>query len=448
MKKIRIGSGAGYADDRIEPAIDLINRGNLDYICFECLAERTIAIAQNQKLADPNAGYNDLLEYRFKKILPAIKAHPTKVITNMGAANPVAATKKIVEMAAAYGIHHLKIATVSGDDITDQTSNYGANKMMEDHQPLSSLNRKVISANAYLGARAIVEALNQGADIVVTGRVADPSLFMAPLIHEFGWDFADYDKLGKGTLLGHLLECAGQVSGGYFADPGYKDVENLWNLGFPFADVTDEGDITLHKLPDTGGLLSTDTVKEQLIYEIQDPTKYYTPDVIADFSNVQVEPAKDGDGIHVMGATGRAKTGDLKVSVGYEDGYITEGGINYGGHNAFNKAKLATEIVRKRLQLLKVPVDAFKEDYIGADSLYHGVLPVPEHVSEIRARIAARTSSLAAAKEVVREVKSLYTNGPSAGGGVRTITQKIVAIASITVPENDIRTHVDYEEVK
>ncbi len=446
MKKIRIGSGAGYADDRIEPAIDLINRGKLDYIGFECLAERTIALAQNQKMLDPQKGYNDLLEYRFKQILPAIKAHPTKVITNMGAANAQAATDKIIQMANQEGLKGLKVATVTGDDVTDAIAKFGDRSMMENNKPLSTLNRHIISANAYVGARPIVEALNNGADIVVTGRVADPSLFIAPLIHEFGWSFDDFDKLGKGTLLGHLLECAGQVAGGYFADPGYKDVDDLWNLGFPYADVDDSGDIVLHKLPNTGGLLSEDTVKEQLIYEIQDPTKYLTPDVVADFSNVEVH-AVDG-GVHVLGATGTPKTGDLKVSVGYEDGYITEGGISYGGHNAYARAKLANEVVKKRLDLLKIPVDAFQADYVGVDSLYHGVLGGPEQTAEVRARVAARTSTAEAARDIVREVKSLYTNGPAAGGGVRTITQKIVAIASVTIPESEAKTQVSYQEVK
>lgn len=443
MKTIRIGSGAGYADDRIEPAIDLIKHANLDYIAFECLAERTIAIAQNQKLADPTKGYNDLLEYRFKKILPAIKEHPTKVITNMGAANPQAATKKVIEMAKSFGMH-LKVATVLGDDITTEINDFDDNPTMEDHKPLSQLNRHIVSANAYLGAKRIVEALDNGADIVITGRVADPSIFMAPLIHEFNWSFDDYEKLGKGTCVGHLLECAGQVSGGYFADPGYKDVPELWNLGFPYADVNENGDLVLHKLPDTGGLLSEDTVKEQLIYEIQDPTKYYTPDVIADFSNVTVHG--ESDGIHVSGATGTKKTGQLKVSVGYEDGYIVEGGVNYGGHNAFAKAKLANEIVKKRLDMIGIKVEKELSDYIGVNSLYHGVLKPGEPINEVRARFAARTPDQANAKEIVREIKSLYTNGPSAGGGIRTITQKIVAIASIIVPETAIQSHVEYEE--
>lgn len=445
MKKICIGSGAGYADDRIEPAIDLIKRGNLDYIGFECLAERTIALAQNEKQSDPTKGYNSLLEYRFSKILPAIKEHPTKVITNMGAANPQAATDKVIEMAKKFGLSGLKIATVTGDDVTTTIDKFSDRPMMENHQPLSTLNRNIISANAYLGAQPIVEALDNGADIVITGRVADPSIFIAPLIHEFGWSFKDYDKLGKGTLLGHLLECAGQVTGGYFSDPGYKDVDNLWDLGFPYANITETGDIVLHKLPNTGGLLSEDTVKEQLIYEIQDPTRYFTPDVVADFSNVSIEAVDNG--IHVFGATGTAKTKDLKVSVGYEDGFITEGGITYGGHNAYKRAQLANKIVQKRLELLKIPVDAFQADYVGINSLYHGVLPAQQQTSEVRARVAARTTTKEIANEIVREIKSLYTNGPAAGGGVRTVTQKIIAIASITIPETETNVQVNYKEV-
>lgn len=444
MKTIRIGSGAGYGDDRIEPAIDLINHANLDYIAFECLAERTIALAQKQKQENPNQGYNHLLEYRFAQILPAIQKHPTKVITNMGAANPQAASKKVATMAQQLGMH-LKIATVTGDDITKKIGQFMDHPTMENHQPLSQLHRHIISANAYMGAKKIVEALDHGADIVITGRVADPSLFMAPLIHEFGWSFDDNDKLGKGTCVGHLLECAGQVCGGYFADPGYKDVPDLWNLGFPFADVSENGDLVLHKLASAGGLLSEDTVKEQLMYEIQDPTKYYTPDVVADFSNVAVK--EQSDGIHVTGATGTKKTGRLKVSVGYNDGYIVEGGVNYGGHNAFARAKLANKVVAKRLKMTGVKVDKQLADYIGVNSLYHGVLPAGQPMNEVRARFAARTPDDLNAKKIVREIKSLYTNGPAAGGGIRTITQQIVAIASILVPEEVAESHVEYEEV-
>ena len=222
MKQIRIGSGAGYAGDRIEPAIDLIRRGELDYIIFECLAERTISIAQKKKRENPNLGYNDLLEDRFDAILDAWKEHPVKVITNMGAANPKAAAEKCRQMAREKGIQKLSIAWVSGDDLGDRLGEYLGNAVMETGRPLGEIHGEVLSANGYIGAQGIVEALAQGADIVITGRVADPSLVVGPLAYEFGWSWEDYHHLGKATLVGHLLECAGQVTGGYFADPATR----------------------------------------------------------------------------------------------------------------------------------------------------------------------------------------------------------------------------------
>ena len=242
MKTIRIGSGAGYAGDRIEPAIDLIERGNLDYIIFECLAERTISLAQKAKMEDQKKGYNALFEYRFDRILDALKKHSVKVITNMGAANPYHAALKCQEMAQSKGLTNLKIAYVEGDDISSRLNDYQEYVTIETKKPLSAINGDVLSANGYIGCVGIVEALKNGADIVITGRVADPSLSLGPLVYEFGWSMDDYEKLGKGTWVGHLLECAGQVTGGYFADPGYKDVPELWNLGFPIIEVDENGD--------------------------------------------------------------------------------------------------------------------------------------------------------------------------------------------------------------
>lgn len=446
MKKIRIGSGAGYGDDRIEPAIDLINSANLDYIGFECLAERTIALAQNEKKQDPESGYNHLLEYRFEKILPAIKQHPTKVITNMGAANPLSAAKLVQKMAIDAGLKKLKIAVVTGDDVSSEIHKFMDEVTMETEHSLADLDKPIISANAYIGAKGISNALDEGADIVITGRVADPALFIGPLIHEFKQNYDNVDFLGQGTLLGHLLECAGQVMGGYFADEGRKDVPELWNLGFPFADFNEDGSIIMHKLAASGGLLSTETVKEQIMYEIQDPTKYFTPDVVADFSQVQVSQTEDG--VKVTGATGHTKTGQLKVSVGYEDGYIIEGGISYGGSTAIQRAKLAGDVVKKRIDALKISVSELQIDYVGVDSLFHGVLDNTQAPNEIRVRFAARTSTLAAAGEIKREIEALYTNGPAAGGGVRTNTQQIIAIASVLIPESTVRIQHKFLEVR
>ena len=234
MKTIRIGAGAGYSGDRIEPAVELAEKGQLDYLIFECLAERTIALAQQAKLKDPKAGYDPLLEARMRAVLPACQRNGVTVITNMGAANPESAAEKTREIAQELGLAGLKIASVSGDDVLAavQASDL---QILENGQSIRTLDGKMVSANAYLGVAPILEALAGGADVIITGRVADPALFLAPQIHEFGWALDDWSRLGKGTLVGHLLECAGQVTGGYFADPGFKDVANLARLGFPMA---------------------------------------------------------------------------------------------------------------------------------------------------------------------------------------------------------------------
>ena len=229
MKTIRIGSGAGYAGDRLEPSLELIEKGNLDYISYECLAERTIAIGQQAKLKDPTKGYNGLLEHRMEKALPLAWKHKVKVITNMGSANPQAAAKVCVEIARRHGLQGMKIACVTGDDLLPVIDKYMDTEVWETHKPLRELPGEIVSANAYMGVEGILKALDLGADVVITGRVSDPAIFMAPLIHEFGWSLEDWDKLGKGTMVGHLLECGGQVTGGYFAEPGKKDVPGVFD---------------------------------------------------------------------------------------------------------------------------------------------------------------------------------------------------------------------------
>jgi hypothetical protein len=356
LKKIRIGSGAGFGGDRLEPALDLLERGELDYIVFECLAERTIALAQEQKLKCPDKGYNELLEYRMTRVLPLAVAHKVKVVTNMGAANPQAAALVIKQIAAELGIRQLKIAAVTGDDIFDRLDHYRELPVLETGEKFSNLQAKAISANAYIGAAGITEALKNGADVVVTGRVADPSLFVGPLAYEFGWEKDDYHMLGKGTLAGHLLECGAQVSGGYFADPGYKEVPDLWNVGFPIAEIFENGDLIVSKLAGTGGCVSPATVKEQILYEIHDPVAYLTPDVVADFSEVTVKEL-DPNQVLVSGATGRPRTAFFKTSIGYKDSFIVEAEISYGGSGAYERAALAGEIIARRLDFLKIPVE-------------------------------------------------------------------------------------------
>ncbi|QZY54010.1 acyclic terpene utilization AtuA family protein [Crassaminicella profunda] len=451
MKTIRIGSGAGYAGDRLEPALEIMEKGNVDYIIFECLAERTIAIAQEQKLKEPDKGYNGLLEYRMEKVVPLCVEKKVKVITNMGAANPYAAAKVVRKIAEDKGIKGLKIAAVLGDDISDSIDQYMDYDVLELDKKLKVLDGKIISANAYLGVDGIIEALKNDADIIITGRVADPSLALAPIMYEFGWNSENYDLIGKGIMVGHLLECGGQITGGYFADPGYKDVPDVWKLGFPIAEISENGDVVITKVEESGGIVTTATCKEQLIYEIHDPSTYITPDGIADYTNITMKQI-DKDKVLVKGGTGRPKTDSLKVSIGYKDCFIGEGEISYGGSGAYEKAKLAGEIVKKRLEYTNVNIEELRIDYIGVNSLYKdcisdAMLDDKSQCKEVRLRVAGRTKDKNNALKIANEVEALYTNGPTGGGGAMKSVKEIVSIASIFIPRDHINMEIFYEEV-
>lgn len=432
MKTIRIGSGAGYSGDRIEPAVELAERGNIQYLGFECLAERTIALAQQQKLKDPNAGYDPLLEQRMRAVLAICKSKGIKIITNMGAANPPAAAAKTVEIARQLGIEGLKVAAVLGDDVLEACKR-GNYPLLEIEGRVADLGNRMLSANAYLGAGPIVQALAAGADVVITGRVGDPALFMAPLIHEFGWAMDDWDRLGKGAVVGHLLECAGQITGGYFADPGVKDVAGLARLGFPIGEVSEDGDLVITKVEGSGGAVTEATCKEQLLYEVHDPSKYLQPDVIGDFSKVTVTQVGP-DRVRIEGGGGRAKTGHLKTSIGYIDSYIGEGQISYAGPGALERGRLALDIVRERLELTGVQMTEARFDLIGANSLHGAALSGSGNPYEVRVRVAGRADSLAEAVRIGNEVETLYTNGPAGGGGAFKSAREVVAVVSVLLP--------------
>lgn len=271
MRTIRIGSGAGFSGDRIEPAVELAARGGIQYLGFECLAERTIALAQAERLSDADAGFDPLLVARFEAVLPACRANGVRIITNMGAANPASAARKVAEVARRLGMTGLRVAAVTGDDVLNLVRQRPTQALLERSGTVADLGHNLISANAYLGVDGIVQALRGGADVVITGRIGDPALFLAPLVHEFGWASDDWNRLGRGTVVGHLLECAGQITGGYFADPGYKDVPGLARLGFPIAEVAEDGSAFITKVEGSGGHLSLMTCKEQLLYKLLDP---------------------------------------------------------------------------------------------------------------------------------------------------------------------------------
>lgn len=434
---LRIGSGAGFAGDRIEPAKALVEEGKLDYLILEGLAERTIALSQKQKQRNPSHGYNEYLEERIRILLPILLKKKVRLITNMGAANPTGAAKKIIEIAKEMDLT-CKVAAVTGDDVLGKINGnykvFESGKSLRDYEP-------VLSANAYLGIDSLLPALETEADIIITGRVADPSLFLAPIVHHYGWNLEDYELIGQGTLIGHLLECAGQITGGYFADPGRKDVEGLENLGFPYAVIEPNGNATITKLANTGGTISLQTVKEQLLYEVHDPENYITPDCIADFTTAKLEEVGK-DQVRVYGAAGKRKPDTFKVSVGYHAGFLGEGEISYAGISALERGKLAQDILKKRL-LKNYP--NLKTDLIGVSSLHHGQIS-NYRPYEVRVRVAALCETVEDAKTIGHEVEALYTNGPAAGGGARKRVEEVIGIVSTFINREEITVNTEIWE--
>ncbi len=435
---LRIGSGAGFAGDRLEPAVILAERGGLQYLGLECLAERTIALAQLRKLKEPGEGYDVLLARRMELLLPVIKKKGVRLITNMGAANPVAAADLIVEIARRRQLD-IKVAAVTGDDVLKLMR--PTDRVLETGGPLSAY-QWLVSANAYLGVDALLPALATGADIIITGRVADPSLFLAPAAYEFGWQPDDLDRMARGTVMGHLLECAGQITGGYCADPGRKDIPDFAHIGFPYADIDSDGNCVIGKPADTGGAINLITAKEQLLYEVTDPRAYVTPDITADFTTVRLKQA-GANRVAVSGATGKARSPTLKVSIGYHAGYVGEGEISYAGANALKRAQLAGAVVQARLK------GAFKEmrvDYIGSTSLHGKSYDDAARPYEVRLRVAARAATREKAALVGEEVEALWTNGPGGGGGARKYVREQVGVISGLIAREKIKSEVTVRE--
>jgi hypothetical protein len=439
---IRIGCGAGFSGDRIDPAVALAENGQLDYLVFECLAERTIALAVRAKRDNPDTGYDPLLEERLSAVLPAAAANKVTIISNMGAANPVAAARVTATIAQKLALGPLKIAAITGDDVLTRIS---ADNPLLEGGTVAQWPGELIAANAYLGAAPLAQALAEGADIVITGRVADPSLFVAPMMHAFGWSWDDWPRLGQGTVVGHLLECAGQVSGGYFADPGAKTVTGLAELGFPFADVAVNGDAVISKLSGSGGCITTATCKEQLLYELHDPARYLTPDVTADFRDVRLAQCGP-DRVAVTRGGGTARPEPLKVTLGYHEGFMGEGQISYAGPGCVARANLALAVVEERLKRLGPEIIDLRLDLIGVNSVSPAATASADQ-REVRARVAARTRTAKGATMIGREVEALYTNGPAGGGGVTQSVKPVIAAASTFIPRDQVLPQIHWEKV-
>lgn len=434
---LRIGCAAGFSGDRTDaagPVVDaLIAAGGPAVLMFETLAERTLALAQLARRADPQAGYEPLLDEMLRPVLQRCLAHGIRIVSNFGAANPPGAARRVQQIAAELGARPPRVAIVQGDDVLADRSLLHATGVDA---------RQAVSANAYIGAEAIAQALRDGADVVVCGRVADPSLALGPALAHFGWAMDDWDRLAAATMAGHLLECGAQVTGGYFADPGFKDVPDLADLGFPIAEIHADGSCVISKPAGTGGRIDRHTVTEQLLYEVHDPAAYVTPDVIADLTQVRLEEIGP-DRVRLSGVTGHPRPTHLKVNVCHESGWLAEGEISYAGVRAEDRARLAAQVLRKRLSGL----GAMRLDLIGVASAFADdagrwldSLPPPEarDARDVRLRVALSHADRRAAERLVREVTALYTCGPAGGGGVRTALRPRLSTVSCLVPREQV----------
>jgi len=448
-KRVHIGCAAGFAGDRFDASLPMLDalagHAGPRYLTFEVLAERTLAIAHRERLADPSKGYSPFLDTYIEPALRKAIESGVRIVSNMGAANPRGAAARIKQIAREQGLREISVAVVEGDDLIADIGE-SIVRSADTIEGIDIGDREIVAANAYLGAFPVAEALATGADIVVTGRVTDPAIVLGPLIYEFGWTENDLGRLAGGTLCGHLLECGAQVTGGYFADPGFKDVPDLASVGFPIAEVDESACFVVTKAPGTGGLVSQRTVKEQILYEMHDPSGYKTADVVLDITDVALED--DGhDRIRVSGAKGHARPDTLKATVSMDGGWLGEGEISYVGPNARRRAELAASVVRDRCHHIGIDLP-LRVDIIGTLSTFdsmQGDLRMREQFDDdgdYRVRVAVRSPDKATAKQVSDEVLSLYCSGPAGGGGVRQQITNRVDTASILVDRTKIKSRV------
>ena len=448
-KVIRIGSGAAWWGDRVEPAGLNAEQGDLDYLCFETMAEATVSAAQVRARRDPGfPGYDSYLDDRMRAVLPACMRRGTRIVSNQGWINPDGAAQRIVHWLREFGIRGVRVAAVNGSLITDRVLEL-TDRILENGAPTASLAPTLISAEAYLGAEPIVQALREGAQIVVTGRVADPSIFLAPMMHEFGWDPLDHARLGAGSGIGHLLECGAQVTGGYFSDPGFKDVPEPWNFGFPIAEVAADGSAVIGKVAGTGGAITLQTVKEQMLYEVHDPASYITPDVVVDFTTARLEQVGQ-DRVRVSGIGGKPRTPTLKVSIGCTEGFIGEDMFFYAGPGALRRARLAKRILEERFRIVKLDAEEVRIDFLGLNAIHGEATPpdAPEPY-EVAVRVAARTRTREEAAKVGREVDGMAVSGVAHTGKRvphQDRTREIIGVWSSLVPRENVPATVTYFE--
>ncbi|MGH9559211.1 MAG: acyclic terpene utilization AtuA family protein [Bryobacteraceae bacterium] len=448
---IRIANGQGFWGDSLEAPIEQVRRGPLDYLTLDYLAEVTMSILQKQRSRDPKAGYaRDFVE-TIARVLPDLIERRVRVIANAGGVNPAACRYAVLDIAKKHGID-LCVATVAGDDIIDRLDQFLARgvelKNMETGEPLSAIRASVQSANVYLGAFPIAEALSRGAQIVITGRVADPSLTLAPMIHHFGWKADEWDKLAAGAVAGHTIECGAQCTGGN-CQVDWESIPDLAGVGYPIVEAEPDGTFSVTKHAGTGGRVTVASIKEQLLYETGDPKEFITPDCIADFTTIQLAQAGP-DRVRFSGIRGRAATPFYKVSISYSAGYKAIGGLVYAWPDAYKKARAADAILRRRLEKLGLAFDEIRTEFVGANAC-HGISsaePPPEiepQLAEVLMRVGVRSKDRATVERFTKELAPLALNGPpgvSGFGGGRPHVEEVIAYWPALIPKSEVSPEV------
>ena len=465
MKKtVRVAGGQGFWGDLLTAPVDQVRKGPIDYLMLDYLAEVTMSILQKQRNRNPEAGYaRDFVEL-MREILPGCVEKNIKVLSNAGGVNVNGCADSIANVARELGLSgKVKIGVVTGDDVLDKLDGWLADGIainsMDDGTPLSAIRDKVQSANVYIGAAPLVEALNKGANIVVGGRLTDTGLTLAPLMHEFGWTFDDYDMVSAGTIAGHIIECGAQSSGGN-CQYDWQNIPDMANIGFPIVEVSPNGEFIVTKHEGTGGRVNVQSVTEQLLYEMGDPKAYITPDVVADFSSINLEDAGENK-VRVFGIKGNTKTDFYKVSIAYQDGYKSVGTLVYSWPQALEKAQAADRILRTRLDNLGLKFDLILTEFVGV-SATHGHLATSDaeggnptgregaqDYPEVQLRIAVRGQNKADVERFTKEIAPLILTGPPAVTGFaggRPKVEEIMAYFPALIPKSLIETKVDIVE--
>jgi hypothetical protein len=448
---IRIANGQGFWGDSLEAPVEQVRRGPIDYLTLDYLAEVTMSILQKQRSRDPRTGYARDFVDMIARVLPDLKERRIRVIANAGGVNPTACKDAVLDTAKRQGIS-ISVATVAGDDIMDRLDAFLARgielKSMDTGEPLAAIRANVQSANVYFGAWPVVKALANSAEIVITGRVTDTGLALAPMIHEFGWQPDDWDRLSAGTIAGHSIECGAQSTGGN-CQVDWETIPHMEDIGYPIIEAEPDGTFCLTKHAGTGGRITVDSVKEQLLYEMGDPHAYITPDCVADFTTIHLDQAGP-DRVRFSGIRGHAATDSYKVSISYSAGFKAIGMLVYAWPDAYKKARAADRILRQRLDRLGLRFDAIHTEFVGANAC-HGIAsaePAPDvepHLAEVVLRIGVRSENRAAVERFTKELAPLALNGPpvvTGLGGGRPRVEEIVAYWPALIPKSAVTPEV------